>query len=296
VLQFFSGGLPMSVRSDGADLWVPDTNANLVYRVRASDRRLLETWTGAQQATSVLVLPGRVFVAGTDPKSGLGRLYAIPADTAPGNVEIVSDFHGNPLIITLNPVGIAFDGRLVWTASKNGTISLIDLTQAGAGPSAKNIAFGNQPSGILFDGQGIWVTDAGIDELFELEPDGTIFQTVHMGKAPKKPVFDGSNIWVPNSGDNSVRVVKASTGSILATLTSGIQNPLAVAFDGQRIAVLNGTLPPTVQLYRAADLSPGIRSSLDQLEDATDICSDGINFWIVGQTVASSHDPAMVKF
>src|SRR5215472_326260 len=41
------GGLPHHVRSDGADLWVGVYGNNTVARVRASDGKLLETWTGA---------------------------------------------------------------------------------------------------------------------------------------------------------------------------------------------------------------------------------------------------------
>jgi hypothetical protein len=44
------GGEPLSVRSDGADLWVANRGSNSVSRVRGSDGRPLETWTGATNA------------------------------------------------------------------------------------------------------------------------------------------------------------------------------------------------------------------------------------------------------
>src|SRR5580765_7760741 len=54
------GTTPWEVRSDGADLWVANLGSNTVSRVRASDGKLLETWTGAASAEGVLVAMGRV--------------------------------------------------------------------------------------------------------------------------------------------------------------------------------------------------------------------------------------------
>src|SRR5215470_15189721 len=39
------GNSPGLLSSDGADIWVPDTTDGTVSRVRASDGKLLETWT-----------------------------------------------------------------------------------------------------------------------------------------------------------------------------------------------------------------------------------------------------------
>src|SRR5215510_6474279 len=41
------GANPELVRSDGADLWVANYTSGTVSRVRASDGKCLETWTGA---------------------------------------------------------------------------------------------------------------------------------------------------------------------------------------------------------------------------------------------------------
>src|SRR5947207_302622 len=47
VSQTSVGDAPYGVACDGTDLWVANQNDNTVSRVRASDERLLETWTGA---------------------------------------------------------------------------------------------------------------------------------------------------------------------------------------------------------------------------------------------------------
>src|SRR6185369_947380 len=56
------GDDPQLLKSDGADLWVAKNLGASVSRVRASDGKLLETWTGATGARGVLVAMGRILV------------------------------------------------------------------------------------------------------------------------------------------------------------------------------------------------------------------------------------------
>jgi hypothetical protein len=64
----------VNVRSDGADLWVANFIGNSVSRVRASDGKRLETWSGATQANGILVAMGKVFIAGY---AGGGRFISL---------------------------------------------------------------------------------------------------------------------------------------------------------------------------------------------------------------------------
>ena len=65
---------PRLVKSDGADLWVANFVPGTVSRVRASDGKLLETWTGATSAVGVLSAKGLIFVTGGPSP---GKLYQI---------------------------------------------------------------------------------------------------------------------------------------------------------------------------------------------------------------------------
>jgi hypothetical protein len=58
------GASPRLLRFDGADLWVANFGSGTVSRVRASDAKILETWTGAPSAIGVLIAMGRVLVTG----------------------------------------------------------------------------------------------------------------------------------------------------------------------------------------------------------------------------------------
>jgi len=152
------------------------------------------------------------------------------------------------------------------------------------------VTVGSSLAGALFDGANIWVTDQTSVHLWKLDSAGAILQTVTVGADPLYPVFDGANIWVPNFSSDSVSVVRASNGAVLATLTgNGLIGPGSVAFDGQRILITNNTLsssPNSVSLWKAADLTPlgffetgpGSNGPPDRVADRA--CSDGINFWI----------------
>jgi hypothetical protein len=225
------GTFPVKVASDGVDLWVADDTSGDVMRVRASDGRVLETWTGATTALGVLITRGRIYViGGTSP----GKLYVIDPATAPGAVTTLSSALGN------EPTGITTDGSFIWTANFLGSVSRVD-PDSGA---PNNITMGfTDPEGMVFDGTNVWVTDAGDSTIKKLDSNGVVIQSVVVGSNPEIPAFDGSNIWVPsNNGSPSVSVIRARDGQVLATLTgNSLNGPLQAAFDGQRILVTNST-------------------------------------------------------
>jgi hypothetical protein len=149
------GDGPALVKSDGADLWVANNHGGTVSRVRASDGKLLETWTGASGAYCVLAAMGKVFVtAQTYPG---GRLYQIDPAKTGGSVTTVSSSLGDI------PAGIAYDGERILTANAGvpgpggGSVSIITLNPT----SVTNVTTGfSKLQGILFDGANIWVTES----------------------------------------------------------------------------------------------------------------------------------------
>jgi hypothetical protein len=260
------GDYPRDVKSDGADLWVTSIGSDTVTRVRASDGKVLGTWTMPSAAYGVLIANGRVYVTG-----GLSHLYAIDPKSAPGPVATLSSNVGP------SPRRIAFDGKKLWIIKQNGFVIFNPLTAATEPTPPSGLS---NTSGILFDGTSIWITDSLANTLNRMNEDGTIAQTVPVGSGASSPVFDGANIWVPNFFDDSITVVRASTGQVLATLTgNGLNSPQEVAFDGERVLAVNGDPGDSVSLWKAADLSP--ISSLAIGESGTGVCSDGLNFWII---------------
>lgn len=258
------------IAGDGADIWV--TGGGEVKRVRASDGRLLETWTGAPEGYGLLVAMGRVFVAGGSP----GKLYMIDPSQPAGAVTLVADALG------AFPEGIAFDGSRIWTANEGGSVSIVT---PGASPpwSVVSVTTGfHTPVGILFDGASMWVTDpANEGLLLRLDSNAAIVASLHLGPGISFPTFDGTNLWVPNYGASSVQIVNVQSGALVRELTgNGLNGPNAAAFDGERVLVTSSTGPVNsgvVSLWRAADLSP---LGFTTAPNPRGVCSDGLNFWI----------------
>ena len=271
---------PGGVRSDGADLWVASgSSVSMVSRVRASDGKLLETWTGATQAALILIARGRVFVTGgTNPN---GNLYVIDPRQPAGQVTVLSSSLG------ANPLGLASDGVFIWTANfgfpAKGFPASVSRVNPDTGAVVSFTTGFTNPIGCIYDGSSIWVTDAGAGKLFRLDTSGAIAQAVNVGLFPLQPIFDGTNIWVPNRDSGTVTVVRASTGTVLANLNgNGLSGPGSAAFDGQRVLITNLS-GNSVSLWNASDLTPLGVVSTGAGSNPSGACSDGVNFWIVLQ-------------
>lgn len=261
------GPNPIGVKSDGLDIWVSDFGGGTVSRVRASDGRLLETWTGATNGRGLLTGAGFVVVTGaTSP----GQLYFIEARQPAGAVTTVATNLGD------GARGIAFDGNLLWTANAS-SVSLVNLDTDPATVTTVTAGF-NNVFGPVFDGSRIWVSNSNTGTLLKLDSAGAILQTVTVGAGPSFPMYDGANIWVPNLGSSSISIVRPSTGAVLATLTgNGLSQPGAAAFDGQRVLVTSFN-SNNVSLWKAADLTPIGFFNVGGTSNRA--CSDGVEFWI----------------
>ena len=262
-------GPPYPCKADGADIWVPTyVGGGAVTRVRASDGKFLETWTGATNSIDVLSAMGKIFVLGnTSP----GALYVIDPSQPAGPVTSVSATLGNA------PQAMAFDGSLIYTTNTSaGSITAVIPGSSFPWVTSTIAGYGS-PLGILYDGAHIWVTDTLGGRILKLV-GFSIDQIVMVGNDPKHPTFDGTNIWVPNYASDSVSVVKASTGEVIATLTdNGLDNPYSAAFDGQRVLVTNSA-GQSVSVWRTSDLAPlGVTATGAA---PTGACSDGVSFWI----------------
>jgi hypothetical protein len=266
------GSLPVVAKFDGADLWVSNLSSGSVSRVRASDGRLLETWTGAGSAEGIVLALGRVLVTGNQ---NPGKLYMIDPRLPAGAVTTVSTALG------AGARGIAFDGTHVWTANgQGGSVSIVTPGASTPWTAATVLSGFTHPTGILYDGSNVWVTDPNVGTLLKLDAAGAILQTVTCGISPAFPVFDGTNIWVPNATSGSVTVVRASTGAVLQTLTgNGLDNAFASSFDGERILVSNFN-QASVSLFKAASLAPLGVFSVGAGSGPGSAASDGASFWI----------------
>lgn len=263
---------------DGADLWVPSFATNgTVTRIRASDGKVLQTWTGAGLALGVVVAASRIFVTA---QSVPGKIYVINPEASPGTVTVFDNDIG------ANPYHITYDGANLWTANQgngagNAGVSRVNI--ATVIDSTFTAGFAN-PVDILWDGANLWVVDEGDNKLKRVDTSsGLVLESINVGDFPQCLIFDGANIWVSNANSNSITVVRAVgglRGTVLATLTgNGLNFPIGMAFDGERVlACDNGS---GVSLFKAADFTPISHISAPGSSGGTTAaCSDGVNFWV----------------
>jgi hypothetical protein len=271
------GGIAQFCAADGETIWT--TNFGQVVQVQASTGKVLGTWTAAPESTGVVVAAGKIFVTGNTPPNN-GALFVIDPTQAPGAVTVTNSNLG------LTPLGVAFDGTNLWTANNLGSVSIITPQATTPYPQTTVSTGFLSPTGILYDGAHIWVTDVEASTLLKLSPTGAILQTVATGTSPMYPAFDGANIWVPNFLDESITVVQASTGDIVATIakdaTNQLLDPAAASFDGQRVLVTNAG---SVTIFKAADLS--VIGNMPTGSTPQGACSDGVNFWVTGSTAGN---------
>ena len=194
-----------------------------VVRVRGSDGRILETWTGAVSPFGILTAMGRVFATGfTNP----GNLYRIDPSQPAGAVTTVASNLGNA------SAGIAFDGARIWVANPGGASVSIVTPGASLPWTVTTVTTGfSGPFWIVWDGANMWAVESNFLRVERLDANGAILQTVTI-PGPLGPVFDGTNLWIPGATNNTLTVLRASTGAILATLTgNGLDFPETAAFD-----------------------------------------------------------------
>jgi DNA-binding beta-propeller fold protein YncE len=267
------GNQPQAVKTDGDLVWVANFLGNSVSCVQASDGKLLKTYTGVTKPRALLIARGMIYVAGDEPT---GKLYSIdPTSVNQTTVTFVEN-------IGSNPIALAYDGEHIWCSNFGGNLYRIGFDPDPA-VTTRDPGLGI-PTGLIYDGSELWVIDQGSNKLKRLGSGGTLVaQEVSVGGSAQQPVFDGTNIWVPNFNDDTITVIRASTGAVLATLSgNGLNGPGQAAFDGERILVVNKD-GHSVSLWKATDLTPLGSISTGATGGGSSpaaVCSDGLNFWI----------------
>jgi len=133
-----------------------------------------------------------------------------------------------------SPVGVLFDGTNIWVANENSNDIYKILASTGAvlhvypgGHGAQYLAYDNVKG-------NVWVTNPGDNNVTVVNTTTGSLVTYPSGSSPDGIVFDGTNMWVANYSPATVTKMRASDGTILATIpvgTSGVSNPRLLAYD-----------------------------------------------------------------
>lgn len=200
------------------------------------------------------------------------------------NTVTAAKFIGSPVgtlisqtIVSAEPVGLAFDGSFIWSASQvannlkkinasNGAVvgtftsglsvprdiafdgTTIWVANGTGGTvsrfSLNGVNIGNfsvsadESRGMLFDGKNIWVTHPTANTVDKLSAsDGSLIGT-YSATSPRQMAFDGVNVWITDRFDDTITKLLASTGENLGVFSTGSgSGPGGILFDGQDIWV-----------------------------------------------------------
>jgi len=97
----------------------------------------------------------------------------------------------------------------------------------------------NEPFGITFDGENIWVGAISCACVTKLRAsDGTNLGSFPAGLEPSSMLFDGVNVWASQAGFGSFAVnkIRPSDGALIGIFTAG-NGAAAMAFDGANVWV-----------------------------------------------------------
>lgn len=148
--------------------------------------------------------PGTYNPSNPDPS----YIFALRAD---GAASLLIDF---PEPVFPNGVAVASDGSLVWDESYTGHVRRLRpdgaIEDLGRMPGDNPILDGMK---IGADGR-LYVTDLVAAGIHVLAPDGKVLEFIPTGGAPSNCVFDGETLWITNAGVLAASTEPSYAGSL----------------------------------------------------------------------------------
>jgi hypothetical protein len=173
-----------------------------------------------------------------------------------------------------------------------GLTKTASVTSSQIAPNISSTSFrvGAQPTGMLFDGNYVWISNNSSNSVTKLQPDdGTVLGTFSTGSYPVGLAFDGVNIWVAdfgfNGAGNTATVLSARTGRPVPFSPVPVgQGPRGLAFDGANIWAADSA-GGTVTKVRA---SGGMLLGTYKVGPGPEcVAFDGENIWVTNRDDSS---------
>ena len=207
-----------------------------------------------------------VVYAVTESDAGQVAAYRVE-DGRLGEPQVRSSEGDSPCHLAVHPAG----GLLAVANYGDGTVSLhrldaegaftggpIVLRHRGSGPVAERQQ-GSHAHQVVFDGDLLYVTDLGTDEIRCYDLDGVSVGDVVLapGSGPRHLVVSGDIWYITGELDGTVTRIDRTTGqatSVPASAIEGLNYPSHLELVGDLLFVGNRG-PNTIAVFRAADLS-----------------------------------------
>jgi YVTN family beta-propeller protein len=186
------GGSLTGIAVSATRVWVSDNERNELVGIDPRDTQELDHVDVKDGAVRVAVADDGLWVTGQE---DVATRVTTPRNEIDASVHV-----GN------GPIGLAFDGELVWVAnSEDDTVSAIDADQ---GEFVDSVPVGRAPVAIAATRDEIWVAnqDAGTLSRVDLGSRTVAEEAIDLGTRPRGVAASGRTVWVV--GTNSNRLVR----------------------------------------------------------------------------------------
>ncbi len=139
---------------------------------------------------------------------------------------------------------------------------------------------GPKPTGLAFDGENLWLTDAFTDKIYAIDAKSgkVIRQFETPGCHPEGLAWDGKHLWHTDSGESIIYKLDPETGSAVLTLESSTKDPRDIAWDGKHLWVADHKKDVILKV------SPGDGMALNffkaPAKEVTGLAFDGKYLWV----------------
>jgi hypothetical protein len=125
----------------------------------------------------------------------------------------------------------------VFGLNQGGSLVSINPALAGLPTTVEASNLGTFCSGLAYDGDRLWVVSGGANVVSAVRLDPFSVQTITGFVDPRYAIFDGAHVWVTDDGDDSIKKIDPSDGSIdlTVTLTNGPGFIGKPTFDGTNL-------------------------------------------------------------
>ncbi len=175
-----------------------------------------------------------------------------------------------------SPVGLVFDGRWVWAASRGSdTVTKIDPR---SNTVVATIATAYDPSRLAFDGAAVWVAHYGSNKVSKIDPATNAVTSFDLPGGPYAIVFDGSAMWIALWDDAKVVKIRPDTNQVLATVDVGLA-PYDITFDGTNVWTANQDGHSLTRVNVSTSVATNV--ALGGAAAPVGIVFDGMTIWYV---------------
>ena len=177
----------------------------------------------------------------------------------------------------------------VWVVTQDGIHNYLARFDALTGAEEARIPLPGGGDGVVVDYGSVWVTDAGEDKLYRVDP-GTngIVSTISLHDTPRLLASGEGSVWVLEQGDGSVQRVDGRTGEVIATIEVGLPFERGDIATGGGYVWVSMLGIPVVQIDPRTDR---LVRRFTGYEMSDSICFGAGSLWVSGEVIHRVRPP-----